>query len=101
VLNKDAAAGLIRPDPIPCPPHRTCRPAKLQLRQRLKAERQHIIADFRDDGKPEKLLRGLRHSVDGVLSDAWRAAGCRPARPWSGSAATAAASCSPIPTSTC
>ncbi|MFD0752600.1 nucleotidyltransferase domain-containing protein, partial [Massilia norwichensis] len=46
-----------------------------QLRQRLKDERSHIIADFRENGKPEKLLRGLRHSVDGVLTDAWRAAG--------------------------
>ncbi|MGB9107312.1 MAG: [protein-PII] uridylyltransferase, partial [Telluria sp.] len=48
---------------------------QLQLRQRLKDERQHIIADFRQNGKPEKLLRGLRHSVDGVLSDAWRSSG--------------------------
>jgi [protein-PII] uridylyltransferase len=48
---------------------------QLQLRQRLKDERQHIIADFRQNGKPEKLLRGLRHSVDGVLSDAWQASG--------------------------
>ncbi len=46
-----------------------------RLRQRLKDERQRIIADFRENGKPEKLLRGLRHSVDGVLGDAWRAAG--------------------------
>jgi [protein-PII] uridylyltransferase len=46
-----------------------------QLRQRLKDERQHIIADFRENGRPERLLRGLRHSVDGVLSDAWKAAG--------------------------
>jgi [protein-PII] uridylyltransferase len=45
-----------------------------QLRQRLKAERQIVIAEFRENGKPEKLLRGLRHSVDGVLADAWRAA---------------------------
>ncbi len=48
---------------------------QLQLKQRLKAERQLVIADFRADGKPEKLLRGLRHSVDGVLADAWRASG--------------------------
>ena len=53
------------------------RQAQLQvhLRQRLKDERNHIIADFRENGKPEKLLRGLRHSVDGVLADAWKAAG--------------------------
>jgi [protein-PII] uridylyltransferase len=49
-----------------------------QLKQRLKDERNHIISDFRANGKPEKLLRGLRHSVDGVLSDAWRAAGLPP-----------------------
>ena len=47
----------------------------LQLKQRLKAERQLVIAEFRENGKPEKLLRGLRHSVDGVLTDAWHAAG--------------------------
>ena len=40
-----------------------------QLRQRLKAERQIVIAEFRENSKPEKLLRGLRHSVDGVLTD--------------------------------
>ncbi|MFL6673203.1 MAG: [protein-PII] uridylyltransferase [Massilia sp.] len=45
------------------------------LKQRLKAERQLVIAAFREDGKPEKLLRGLRRSVDAVLSEAWRAAG--------------------------
>jgi len=49
-----------------------------QLRQRLKDERNHIIADFRENGRPEKLLRGLRHSVDGVLTDAWKAAGLPP-----------------------
>jgi [protein-PII] uridylyltransferase len=49
-----------------------------QLRQRLKDERNLIIADFRATGKPEKLLRGLRHSVDGVLADAWKAAGLPP-----------------------
>jgi len=47
----------------------------LQLKGRLKAERQLVIAEFRENGKPEKLLRGLRHSVDGVLEDAWHAAG--------------------------
>jgi [protein-PII] uridylyltransferase len=46
----------------------------LQLKARLKAERQLVIADFRDNGKPEKLLRALRQSVDGVLQDAWQAA---------------------------
>jgi len=47
----------------------------LQLKQRLKAERQLVIAAFQEDGKPEKLLRALRQSVDGVLTDAWEAAG--------------------------
>jgi [protein-PII] uridylyltransferase len=47
----------------------------LQLKQRLKSERQLVIAEFRESGKPEKLLRGLRHSVDGVLTDAWHASG--------------------------
>jgi [protein-PII] uridylyltransferase len=46
----------------------------LQLKARLKAERQLVFADFRDNGKPEKLLRALRQSVDGVLQDAWAAA---------------------------
>ena len=46
----------------------------LALKARLKAERQLVIAEFQNDGKPEKLLRGLRQSVDGVLADAWRAA---------------------------
>jgi [protein-PII] uridylyltransferase len=41
------------------------------LKQRLKAERAQLIAAFRADGMPEKLLRGLRQSADGVLSEAW------------------------------
>jgi [protein-PII] uridylyltransferase len=45
------------------------------LKQRLKADRQLLIAAFRDDGKPEKLLRGLRQSVDAVLTEAWQGAG--------------------------
>ncbi|MGZ3181537.1 MAG: [protein-PII] uridylyltransferase [Telluria sp.] len=45
------------------------------LKQRLKAERTSLIAAFRADGKPEKLLRSLRQSVDGVLTEAFRAAG--------------------------
>jgi [protein-PII] uridylyltransferase len=49
--------------------------ALTELRQRLKAERQHIFAAFHEDGKPEKLLRGLRHCVDAVLGEAWRDAG--------------------------
>jgi [protein-PII] uridylyltransferase len=49
------------------------------LKQRLKDERQHIFAEFERTGRPERLLRGLRHSVDGVLGDAWRAAGLPPA----------------------
>jgi [protein-PII] uridylyltransferase len=45
------------------------------LRQRLKAERQAVIDEFRVHGKPEKLLRALRKVVDDVLADAWRHAG--------------------------
>jgi [protein-PII] uridylyltransferase len=45
------------------------------LKQQLKADRAVLIAAFRDDGKPEKLLRGLRQSVDAVLTQAWEAAG--------------------------
>ena len=49
--------------------------ARTTLRQRLKAERQLAIQAFQEDGKPEKLLRGLRQVVDGVLLDAWQATG--------------------------
>jgi len=45
-----------------------------QLKRQLKADRQLVIAAFRDDGKPEKLLRSLRQSVDAVLTTAWHAA---------------------------
>ncbi|KAB8044530.1 [protein-PII] uridylyltransferase [Janthinobacterium aquaticum] len=45
-----------------------------QLKQQLKADRQLILAAFQADGKPEKLLRSLRHSVDGVLAQAWEEA---------------------------
>lgn len=45
------------------------------LKQRLKADRAALIAAFRDEGKPEKLLRSLRQSVDAVLTDAWNAIG--------------------------
>ena len=51
---------------------------RTSLRQRLKTERQAVIADFRAHGKPEKLLRALRQVVDGVLTEAWRQA-CLPA----------------------
>jgi [protein-PII] uridylyltransferase len=44
------------------------------LKAQLKADRQLVINAFREDGKPEKLLRGLRQSVDAVLSQAWQAA---------------------------
>lgn len=52
--------------------------ARTTLRQRLKAERQLVIQAFHEDGKPEKLLRGLRQCVDGILADAWMAAGLPP-----------------------
>jgi [protein-PII] uridylyltransferase len=45
-----------------------------QLKQQLKADRQVVILAFQADGKPEKLLRSLRHSVDGVLARAWQEA---------------------------
>ncbi len=45
------------------------------LKQQLKANRLALIAAFREDGKPEKLLRGLRQSVDMVLSAAWNVVG--------------------------
>ena len=43
------------------------------LKQKLKADRAQLIAAFREDGKPEKLLRCLRQSVDAVLTEAWNA----------------------------
>ncbi|MCA1855453.1 [protein-PII] uridylyltransferase [Massilia oculi] len=52
--------------------------ARSALRPRLKAEREALIEAFHHDGKPEKLLRGLRTCVDGVLTDAWNAAGLPP-----------------------
>jgi [protein-PII] uridylyltransferase len=45
------------------------------LKQQLKADRQVLTAAFRADGMPEKLLRGLRQSVDAVLTAAWNGAG--------------------------
>jgi len=48
--------------------------ARPELKARLKAERQVLFAAFREDGKPEKLLRGLRQCVDDILSEAWVAA---------------------------
>ena len=48
---------------------------RAQLKSQLKADRQLVIAGFQADGKPEKLLRSLRQSVDAVLTTAWQAAG--------------------------
>ncbi|MGZ8319241.1 MAG: [protein-PII] uridylyltransferase [Telluria sp.] len=48
------------------------------LKQRLKAERAALIAAFREDGRPEKLLRGLRQSVDAILTEAWNWAALPP-----------------------
>jgi [protein-PII] uridylyltransferase len=45
------------------------------LKQQLKADRQLLTAAFHQDGKPEKLLRGLRQSVDTVLTEAWQESG--------------------------
>jgi [protein-PII] uridylyltransferase len=50
-----------------------------QLKQQLKDERQLVVAAFVADGKPEKLLRALRQSVDAVLTQAWQAARLPPA----------------------
>ena len=49
-----------------------------QLKLQLKAGRQVVIAGFAADGKPEKLLRSLRQSVDAVLGTAWQEAGLPP-----------------------
>ncbi|MGV7206717.1 [protein-PII] uridylyltransferase [Oxalobacteraceae bacterium A2-2] len=49
-----------------------------QLKRRLKADRQIVVSAFQADGMPEKLLRSLRQSVDGVLTSAWEAAGLPP-----------------------
>ena len=43
------------------------------LKQQLKIDRLEITAAFQADGKPEKFLRNLRTSVDGVLALAWQA----------------------------
>ena len=48
--------------------------ARPELKSRLKAERQVLFAAFGEDGKPEKLLRGLRQLVDDILAEAWVAA---------------------------
>ena len=48
--------------------------ARPELKARLKAERQALFHAFREDGKPEKLLRGLRQCVDDILAEAWLAA---------------------------
>ena len=44
------------------------------LKQRLKSERQALVDAFKEEGKPEKLLRCLRQSVDAVLTEAWELA---------------------------
>ncbi|MDB5728750.1 MAG: [protein-PII] uridylyltransferase [Noviherbaspirillum sp.] len=43
----------------------------LALKEQLKTEHQSIVAAFRADGKPEKLLADLRRSVDAALTRAW------------------------------
>lgn len=49
-----------------------------QLKGQLKAGRQTVIAGFREDGMPEKLLRKLRQVVDEVLATAWLEAALPP-----------------------
>ncbi len=92
----------LTPRAMPPPRPQMKKQVRDQLKQQLKADRQVVIAAFQDDGKPEKLLRGLRQSVDAVLTDGLAGgAACRPTRRWWAWAATAAASCFRIPTSTC
>lgn len=45
----------------------------LALKEQLKSERQASIAAFQSDGKPEKLLTRLSHSVDKALTQIWEA----------------------------
>ena len=45
----------------------------LTLKEQLKTERQTAITAFQADGKPEKLLTGLRQNVDAALTKAWQA----------------------------
>ncbi|HJV87108.1 MAG TPA: [protein-PII] uridylyltransferase [Noviherbaspirillum sp.] len=47
----------------------------LTLKEQLKSERQAAIHAFQADGKPEKLLKQLRHNVDAALIHAWEAFG--------------------------
>ncbi|SNS76796.1 UTP--GlnB (protein PII) uridylyltransferase, GlnD [Noviherbaspirillum humi] len=42
----------------------------LALKEKLKSERQAIIDAYREDNRPEKLLSGLCHAVDGILLQA-------------------------------
>jgi [protein-PII] uridylyltransferase len=44
----------------------------LGLKEQLKAGRQASIAEFKADGKPEKLLMKLRQGVDAALIQAWK-----------------------------
>jgi [protein-PII] uridylyltransferase len=44
----------------------------LGLKEQLKAGRQATIAEFKADGKPEKLLMKLRQGVDAALIQAWK-----------------------------
>ena len=47
----------------------------LTLKERIKTGRQTAIAEFEADGKPEKLLRALRHNVDETLTLGWKECG--------------------------
>ncbi|QAU34631.1 [protein-PII] uridylyltransferase [Janthinobacterium sp. 17J80-10] len=49
--------------------------AALILKEKLKAERQAIVAAFDADPKPDRLLASLRRCVDGVLTEAWNSFG--------------------------
>jgi [protein-PII] uridylyltransferase len=43
------------------------------LKEQLNTGRRAVIDAFQSDGKPEKLLTNLRHSVDVILTQAWQA----------------------------
>lgn len=71
------------------------------LRERIQESRRAAVAQFREHERPDTLLGDLRRIVDAALRDLVKHTPCRPAPRWRRSAATAAASCTRIRTSTC
>jgi len=47
----------------------------IELKERLKAEHQAVIEQFKQDGKVEQLLTQLKDNVDAALSEAWHTFG--------------------------